>query len=216
MIMKPPTISFASANGPSVTPEAVTTLPEGFSLLPISRILSLNFSFHPLNAANISCICAGEGLFWLGAPRYMQRYFWVDIGFSWGYLRPSVGRHPKDARRGANRTPEKKFFPASRDAIHAVKHHSMPISEVLFQTSILQFRYGPGSTRVHAAPWVVICAAEYLKLQFPTRLTNPNGGAAHSPSGASRGRGREMCASANHFKSLGWSSIDLRALRMLS
>src|SRR5712691_9285176 len=80
--MKPPTISFPSAKGPSVTPEAVTTLPEGFSLLPISRILALNVSFHALNAANISCICAGEGLVWLGAPRYMQRYFWVDIGFS--------------------------------------------------------------------------------------------------------------------------------------
>src|SRR5436190_3840247 len=83
MIMKPPTTSFASANGPSVTPEAVTTLPDGFSLLPISRILPLNASFHVLNAANISCIWAGEGLFWLGAPRYMQRYFWLDIGLSY-------------------------------------------------------------------------------------------------------------------------------------
>src|SRR5206468_11519429 len=102
MIMKPPTISFASAYGPSVTPDAVTTLPEGFSLLPISTILALNFSFHWLNAANISCICAGEGLFWLGAPRYMQRYFCVDIGPP--RVRPSVGRHPIDARGTANRT----------------------------------------------------------------------------------------------------------------
>src|ERR1700736_2601302 len=96
MIMKPATISFASAKGPSVTPEAVTTLPEGFSLLPISRILALNFSLHALKAANISCICAGEGLFWLGAPRYMQRYFWVDIGFSfaphqWGVIQKTRG-----------------------------------------------------------------------------------------------------------------------------
>src|SRR2546422_10732564 len=105
MIMKPPTISFASAKGPSVTPEAVTTLPEGFSWLPISRILALNFSFHSLNAENISCICAGEGLFWLGAPRYMQRYFGVDIGVPPRVvLRPSVGRHPKDGRRVENRT----------------------------------------------------------------------------------------------------------------
>src|SRR5260221_6403636 len=104
MIMKPPTISFASAKGPSVTPEAVTTLPEDFSLLPISRILSLNFSFHALKAVNISCICAGEGLFWLwlswlGAPPYMQRYFFVDIGFSWGCFRPSAGRQRQDALR---------------------------------------------------------------------------------------------------------------------
>src|SRR5213594_1815613 len=89
--MNPATISFASAKGPSVTPEAVTTLPEGFSLLPISRILALNFSFQLLKAANISCIWAGEGLFWLGAPRYMQRYFWVGIGFSLGCSRPSAG-----------------------------------------------------------------------------------------------------------------------------
>src|SRR5216683_4492772 len=105
MIMKPATISFASAKGPSVTPEAVRTLPEGFSLLPISTILALNFSFHPLKAANISCICAGEGLFWLGAPRYMQRYFWVDIGFSQGCLRPSVGASSKRcAERGESDT----------------------------------------------------------------------------------------------------------------
>src|SRR5712691_2330211 len=102
MIMKPATISFASAKGPSVTPEAVRTLPEGFSLLPISRILALNVSFHALKASNISCIWAGEGLFWLDAPRYMQRYFWVGIGFSWCCLPPSVGRHPKDVRRGVN------------------------------------------------------------------------------------------------------------------
>src|SRR5436309_14312285 len=104
MIMKPPTISFASANGPSVTPEAVTTLPDGFSLLPISRILPLNASFHALKAANISCIWAGEGLFWLGAPRYMQRYFWVDMDSPRVVLLPSVGRHPKDAWREMNRT----------------------------------------------------------------------------------------------------------------
>src|SRR6266550_996191 len=109
MIMNPPTISFASANGPSVTPEAVRTLPEGFSLLPISRIFALNVSFHALKAANISCIWAGEGLFWLGAPRYMQRYFWVNVVLL-GCLLPSVGRHPKDARRGANRTLGKSFF----------------------------------------------------------------------------------------------------------
>src|ERR1700694_65864 len=95
MIMKPATISFASAKGPSVTPEAVRTLPEGFSLLPISRILALNVSFHPLKAANISCICAGEGLFWLGAPRYMQRYLWVDIGLSWGCFAPISGTSSK-------------------------------------------------------------------------------------------------------------------------
>src|SRR5260370_40355458 len=114
MIMKPPTISFASAKGPSVTPDAVTTLPEGFSLLPMSRILALNFSIHALKAVNISCICAGEGLSWLGlfwlrAPRYMQRYFCVDIRVLLGLFRPSAGRHPKDARGGANRTLEKFF-----------------------------------------------------------------------------------------------------------
>src|SRR6266480_4372506 len=106
MIMKPATISFAAAKGPSVTPEAVTTLPDGFSLLPMSRMLALNFSFHALKAANISCICAGEGLFWLGAPRYMQRYFWVGIGFSLSSLRPSQRRHLRDARERANRTLE--------------------------------------------------------------------------------------------------------------
>src|SRR5258706_4024918 len=94
--MKPATISLASAKGPSVTLEAVTTLPEDFSLLPISRRLALNLSFHSLKAANISCIWAGEGLFWLDPPpRYMHRYFWVGIGLSWGCLRPSVRRHRK-------------------------------------------------------------------------------------------------------------------------
>src|SRR5438034_11537994 len=83
MIMKPPMISFPSANGPSVTPEAVTTLPEDFSWLPMSRMLALNFSFHPLKAANISCICAGDGLVLLGAPRYMHRYRWLGIDSSW-------------------------------------------------------------------------------------------------------------------------------------
>jgi hypothetical protein len=39
-----------------VAPEVVTTLQPGINLPPISRILSLNFSFHALNAANISCI----------------------------------------------------------------------------------------------------------------------------------------------------------------
>src|SRR5947207_14296250 len=89
--MKPATTSFASAKGPSVTPDVLTTLPEGFSWLPISRILALNFSFQPLKEANISCICAGDGLFWLVAPgalRYMQRYFCVDIGLSWGCFAP--------------------------------------------------------------------------------------------------------------------------------
>src|SRR6266700_4056072 len=79
--MNPPTISFPSANGPSVTPTAVTILPDDFSLLPMSRILSLNFSLHSLNAVKISCICAGEGFdSLLGAPRYIQRYLLVDIG----------------------------------------------------------------------------------------------------------------------------------------
>src|SRR6266849_6825224 len=102
--MNPPTISFPSAKGPSVTPEAVTTLPEGFSLLPISRILVLNVSFHALNAANISCICAGEGLFWLGAPRYMQRYFWVGIGFSCCCLCPHGMSSKRRAERGESDT----------------------------------------------------------------------------------------------------------------
>src|SRR5216684_2419540 len=108
--MKPPTISFPSAKGPSVTPEAVTTLPDGFSLLPISRILVLNVSFHALNAANISCICAGEGLSWLGAPRYMQRYFWVDIGFSCCCLCPRWGVIQKTRGEGESDTLERYFF----------------------------------------------------------------------------------------------------------
>src|SRR2546423_14952121 len=95
MTMKPATISFDSAKGPSVTPEAVTTLPEDFSLLPISRILPLNFSFHWPKAANISCICAGEGLSWLAEPRYMHRDFWVDIRFLLGVFSPVGGRHSK-------------------------------------------------------------------------------------------------------------------------
>src|SRR5438477_6398705 len=108
MIMNPPTISFASANGPSVTPEAVTTLPDGFSWLPISRMLCLNVSFHALKAANISCIWAGEGLFWLGAPRYMQRYFWVGIGSP--IVAPISGASSiRRAKRGESDT-LKRFF----------------------------------------------------------------------------------------------------------
>src|SRR5258706_225901 len=112
MIIKPPTISFASAKGPSVTPEAVRTLPDGFNLLPMSRMLALNVSFHSLNAANISCISAGEGLFWLGAPRCMQRYFWVGIGFSFGYFRPSMRRLPKTRGEGRIGHSIKVFFAA--------------------------------------------------------------------------------------------------------
>src|SRR5437762_9186041 len=113
--MKPPTISFASAYGPSVTPDAVTTLPEGFSLLPISTILALNFSFHSLKAANISCICAGEGLFWLGAPRYMQRYFWVGMS-SPDVVAPISGASYQETRgEGANRTLEESFFCSGRN-----------------------------------------------------------------------------------------------------
>ncbi len=59
--MKPPTTSLTSTNGPSTTPDAVTTRPSDSSLAPMSRMASLNFSFHALKAANICCICSGEG-----------------------------------------------------------------------------------------------------------------------------------------------------------
>src|SRR5262245_22391399 len=80
--MYPPTISFASTNGPSETPVVVTTLPPGFSFAPMSAISALNFSFHALNAAYISCICAGEGdvPFCPGALRWITRYLRVGIG----------------------------------------------------------------------------------------------------------------------------------------
>src|SRR5262245_50307891 len=79
--MYPPTISFDSTNGPSVAADVVTTLPPGMSLPPISRILSLNFSFHALKAAYMSCICAGEGCCcrFPGWLRWRNRYF-LDIG----------------------------------------------------------------------------------------------------------------------------------------
>ncbi len=64
-IMKPPTTSLDSTKAPSVTPVDVTTLPPGFSLSPMSTMLSLNFSFQALKAAYISCICAGDGICWL-------------------------------------------------------------------------------------------------------------------------------------------------------
>src|SRR5947199_6849887 len=117
MIMKPPTISFASAKGPSVTPEAVRTLPEGFSLLPISTILALNFSFHSLKAANISCICAGEGLFWLGAPRYMQRYFWAGMS-SPDVVAPISGASYQETRGEGQIGHSKKFFCVARRGHH--------------------------------------------------------------------------------------------------
>jgi len=35
-----------------------------FQLAANIEDIGFDFSFHPLKAANISCICAGEGLFW--------------------------------------------------------------------------------------------------------------------------------------------------------
>src|SRR5882672_1922715 len=84
--MNPPTISFTSTKGPSVTPDEASTLPPGLSLPPMSRMFALNLSFQTLNAAYISCICAGEGCGFPccdcgfpGALRWMHMYFWVGI-----------------------------------------------------------------------------------------------------------------------------------------
>src|SRR5688572_563648 len=77
--MNPPTISLPSAKGPSVTPAGVITFPVDLSLSPISTILDLNFAIHALNAANMSCICAGDACDGEGAPRYMQRNFLADM-----------------------------------------------------------------------------------------------------------------------------------------
>src|SRR5215207_9897440 len=61
MIMNPPTTSFTSTKGPSVTPAAPKILPPGISFPPMSKMLSLYFSFQALKDANISCIWAGDG-----------------------------------------------------------------------------------------------------------------------------------------------------------
>src|SRR6267142_2857546 len=82
--MYPPTTSFDSTKGPSVAPDSVTTLPPALSFPPMSTILSLNFSFQALNAAYISCICAGEGCCGFccgvrGALRWINRYFGILV-----------------------------------------------------------------------------------------------------------------------------------------
>src|SRR4029077_10858905 len=78
-IMYPPTISLASTNGPSIAPDAVSTLPLDLSLPPMSTTLSWNFAFQVFQTENISCICAGEGGFASVGLRWRNMYFWLGI-----------------------------------------------------------------------------------------------------------------------------------------
>src|SRR5215831_58514 len=98
--MYPPTISFASMNGPSIAPDAVSTFPLGFNLPPMSTTLSLNFSFQAFQTANISCMRVGDG----GSPSigllWRNMYFWLGI-FSPRLApthRPAPLRRAKDDR----------------------------------------------------------------------------------------------------------------------
>src|SRR5262249_52763673 len=74
-------------------PDAVTTRPSDSSLAPMSRMESLNFSFQALKAANICCICSGDGLLrppergFLARTRYLR----LDMGV---FLRVTRGRRP--------------------------------------------------------------------------------------------------------------------------
>src|SRR5467141_2746606 len=79
----------------------------------MSTILSLNFSFQALNAAYISCICAGEGccgFCWgvRGALRWINRYFGILV-LLW-FFRQHKRQHPNDARRYADWTCLHNFF----------------------------------------------------------------------------------------------------------
>src|SRR5258708_4288855 len=112
MIVKPATISFASAKGPSVTPEAVRTLPEGFSLLPISRILALNFSFHPLKAANISWHLRRRRFMLARCAAVHAEVFLRRHRVLLGLFAPIRGASSKRrAERGKSDTCKKVFFP---------------------------------------------------------------------------------------------------------
>src|SRR5438270_11449456 len=113
--MNPPTISFASAKGPSVRPAAVRSLPPDLSLPPMSAMLSLNFSCQALKSANISFICAGEGASCFpGALLWISRYFRFGTGLSLGSARAphlddewrppeSTSLPGKEARRDSRR-----------------------------------------------------------------------------------------------------------------
>src|SRR5262249_42799093 len=73
-------------------------------------MLSLNFSFHALNAAYISCICAGDadsdGPGVPGVPRCISRYFRVVTGFSSMFaIRRRCADLQYDARAAPNWTP---------------------------------------------------------------------------------------------------------------
>src|SRR5229473_2295669 len=88
-------------------------LPPPLSFPPMSTILSLNFSFQALNAAYISCICAGEGccgFCWgvRGALRWINRYFGILV-LLW-FFRQHKRQHPNDARRYADWTCLCNFF----------------------------------------------------------------------------------------------------------
>src|SRR5258708_32619231 len=118
--MYPPTAYFDSTKGPSVAPDSDTTLPPALSFPPMSTMLSLNFSFQALNAAYISCICAGEGCCGFccvvsGILRWINRYFGILV-LLWLFRRPE-GQHTNDARRHANWTALRNFFCAARTCV---------------------------------------------------------------------------------------------------
>src|SRR3954452_24570824 len=61
--------------------EAVTTLPLGRSLPPMSTTFCWNFSFQAFQTGNISCIRAGDGGCWSRGARCRKRYFWLGISY---------------------------------------------------------------------------------------------------------------------------------------
>src|SRR5215471_14020485 len=112
--MYPPTISFASMNGPSIAPDAVSIFPLGFSLPPMSTTLSLNFSFHAFQTANISCMRAGDGAWPSIGLLWRNMYLWFGI-FS-PRLAPTGWRHPKTREAWAVGHPGRRFPKPNRRA----------------------------------------------------------------------------------------------------
>src|SRR5215471_2704815 len=100
-------------NGPSIAPDAVSTLPPGFSLPPMSTTLFLNFSFQVFQTVNISCMRVGDG----GCPSigllWRNMYRWLGI-FSPRLAPPALAGALKTREEWAVGHPHGRILKANR------------------------------------------------------------------------------------------------------